>query len=434
MKRTIAFMTCAIALLAATVAWAQSLQPGKPEEVGLSSERLAKTGRVFKQDIDQGKIPGVVVMIARKGRLAYAESFGFQNRDKETAMAKDAIFRAYSMTKPLVSVAAMTLVEDGTIQLTDPVSKWLPEFKELMVSVPRADALGQATFGLVLAERQPTIQDLLRHTAGFAYGEISANRLVKEAYTRASLFKPDFDYNTTDLMPAEFVERIAKSPLAHQPGTTWEYGLAVDVLGRVIERVSGKRLGDFMEERLFKPLKMVDTGFFVPADKLSRLAEPFAKDPVSGNPFRFLDVSQPPKNDSGGAGSVTTASDYLRFAQAMLNGGRLDDARVLSRTTVALMTSDHLGTRIKPTVTPGELLLGVDGYTFGLGFTVRSQPGIAGVPGSQGEFMWGGYGGTYFWVDPKEELAVVMMMQHAGPARVYYRREIRQLVYQAIAD
>ncbi len=262
MKRTIAFMTCAIALLAATVAWAQSLQPGKPEEVGLSSERLAKIGRVFKQDIDQGKIPGVVVMIARKGRLAYAESFGFQNRDKETAMAKDAIFRAYSMTKPLVSVAAMTLVEDGTIQLTDPVSKWLPEFKELMVSVPRADALGQAAFGLVLAERQPTIQDLLRHTAGFAYGEISANRLVKEAYTRASLFKPDFDYNTTDLMPAEFVERIAKSPLAHQPGTTWEYGLAVDVLGRVIERVSGKRLGDFMEERLFKPLKMVDTGFF----------------------------------------------------------------------------------------------------------------------------------------------------------------------------
>jgi CubicO group peptidase (beta-lactamase class C family) len=433
-KGTIGFLTCAVALFATTLVWAQSLQPAKPEDVGLSSERLAKIGQVFKQDIDQSKIPGAVVMIARKGRLAYAESFGFQNREKGTTMAKDAIFRAYSMTKPLVSVAAMTLVEDGTIQLADPVSKWRPEFKDLMVSVPRVDALGQATYGLAPVDRQPTIQDLLRHTAGLTYGEFSGNRLVKEAYTRAGLFKPDFDYNTTDLTPAEFVERIAKSPLAHQPGTTWEYSLAVDVLGRVVERASGKRLGDYMNERLFKPLKMADTAFFVPADKLSRLAEPLAKDPVSGNPFRFLDVSQPPKNDSGGAGSVTTAIDYLRFAQAMLNGGKLDDARVLSRTTVALMTSDHLGDRIKPTVTPGVLLLGVDGYTFGLGFTVRSQAGIAAVPGSQGEFMWGGYGGTYFWVDPKEELAVVMMMQHAGPARVYYRREIKQLVYQAIVD
>jgi CubicO group peptidase (beta-lactamase class C family) len=433
-KRAIGLVTCAVAVFATTVAWAQSLQPAKPEEVGLSSERLAKIGQVYKQDIDQGKIPGVVVMIARKGRLAYSESFGFQNRDKGTPMDKETIFRAYSMTKPLVSVAAMTLVEDGTIQLTDPVSKWLPEFKDLMVSVPRADALGQATYGLALAERQPTIQDLLRHTAGLAYGEISANRLVKEAYTRASLFKPDFDYNTTDLTPDEFTDRIAKSPLAHQPGTTWEYSLAVDVLGRVVEKVSGKRLGDFMNERLFKPLKMVDTAFFVPADKLSRLAEPLAKDPISGNPFRFLDVSQPPKNDSGGGGSVTTATDYLRFAQAMLNGGKLDDVRVLSRSTVALMTSDHLGDRIKPTVTPGVLLLGVDGYTFGLGFMVRSQPGIAAVPGSQGEFMWGGYGGTFFWVDPKENLAVVVMMQHGGPSRVYYRREIKQLVYQAIVD
>jgi CubicO group peptidase (beta-lactamase class C family) len=434
MKRAIASTMCAIALFATTVAWAQSLQPAKPEEVGLSSERLARIGQIFKQDIEQGKIPGVVVMIARKGRLAYAESFGFQNRDKGTAMAKDAIFRAYSMTKPLVSVAAMTLVEDGTIQLTDPILKWLPEFKNLVVSVPRVDGLGQATYGLVPADRQPTIQDLLRHTAGFAYGEISTNRLVKEAYTQAGLLKPDFDYNTTDLTPAEFVERIAKSPLAHQPGTTWEYSLAVDVLGRLVERVSGKGLGDFMTERLFKPLKMVDTAFFVSADKLARVAEPLVKDPVTGIPFRFLDVSSPPKNDSGGAGSVTTASDYLRFAQAMLDGGKLDDARVLSRTTVALMTSDHLGDRIKLTVTPGELLLGVYGYSFGLGFTVRSQPGIAAVPGSQGEFMWGGYGGTYFWVDPKEGLAVVMMMQHAGPSRVFYRREIRQLVYQAIVD
>jgi CubicO group peptidase (beta-lactamase class C family) len=316
MNRLMTVLTCALALLWTTATWAESLQRAKPEEVGLSSERLGKIGQVFRRDIDQGKIPGVVVMIARKTKLAYAESFGFQNRDKGVPMTNEAIFRAYSMTKPLVSVVAMTLVEDGTIQLTDPISKWLPEFKDLTVSVPRNDALGQATYGLVLAERQPTVEDLLRHTAGFAYGEISANRLVKEAYMKAGLFKPDFDYNISDLTPAEFTERLAKAPLAHQPGTTWEYSLAVDVLGRVIEKVSGKRLGDFMSERLFKPLQMVDTAFSVPADKLSRLAEPLAKDPASGNPFRFLDVSQAPKNDSGGGGAVTTARDYLRFAQA----------------------------------------------------------------------------------------------------------------------
>jgi len=434
MKRVVGISTFVVALVATTFAWAQALAPAKPEEVGLSSQRLEKIGQVFKQDIEAGKIPGVVIMIARKGKLAYAESFGFQDKGKGTPMPKDAIFRAYSMTKPLVSVGAMALVEDGRIQLTDPVSKYLPEFQNLQVSVPKSDALGQPSFGLALAERQPTIQDLLRHTSGLTYGEFSGNRQVKDAYTKAGLYKPDFDYNTIDLTPQEEVERLAKAPLAYQPGSVWEYGLAVDVLGRVIEKASGKRLDEFLDERLFKPLVMVDSAFSVPQSKLGRLAEPLPIDPASGKPNRLIDVSQPPKNDSGGAGSVTTANDYLRFAQMLLDGGKLDDTRILSRTTVALMTSDQLGTQIKAIVTPGELLMGVYGYTFGLGFAVRAQPGVAGIPGSQGEFLWAGYAGTFFWVDPKEQLAVVMMMQAPGANRASFRRQIKQLVYQAIVD
>jgi len=434
MRRIIGASTLVLGLVAASIACAQSLAPAKPEDVGLSTPRLERIGQTFKQDVGNGRIPGVVIMIARHGRLAYAESFGFQDKDKGTPMAPDAIFRAYSMTKPLVAVAAMTLVEDGRIQLTDPVSKYLPEFQAMQVSVPAVDALGQPTYRLALAERQPTVQDLLRHTAGLAYGEITGNRLVKESYAKYGLYKPDFDYNVTDLTPQEEIERIAKAPLAYQPGTLWEYSLAIDVLGRVIERASGKRLGEYLDERLFKPLNMIDTGFSVPPSKIGRLAEPLPKDPATGNPNRLIDVSQPPKNDSGGAGSVTTAGDYLQFAQMLLDGGKFDDTRILSRTTVALMTSDQLGDRIKRNVEPGELLMGVNGYTFGLSFAVRAQPGIAAIPGSQGEFMWAGYAGTFFWVDPREQLVVVMMMQAPGPSRAAFRRQITQLVYQAIVD
>ena len=409
------------------------LSSAKPEEVGLSSERLANLKRVMEEEIGAGRLPGAVVMIARHGRVAFAESFGFRDKPANAPLAKDAIFRIYSMTKPLASVGAMMLVEDGRIQLTDPVSKYLPEFKDLKVSVPKGNVLGESGWELVAAERSPTVQDLLRHTAGLAYGEITTNALVKAAYTKAGLFKPDFDYNTTDLTPEEFTSRLASAPLAYQPGTVWQYSLAVDVLGRVIEKASGKRLGEFLEERLFRPLKMNETGFSVSPDKTSRMAMAFATDPASGAPNRLLDGSVP-KNDSGGAGAYSTAADYLRFAQAMLDGGKLEGNRILSRTTVELMTSDMLGDRIRPIATPGDLLMGVPGYTFGLGFMVRKDAGTAGVPGSKGEFMWAGYAGTFFWVDPKEDLAVVMMTQAPGPSRAFYRREIKQLVYAAIAD
>jgi CubicO group peptidase (beta-lactamase class C family) len=222
--------------------------------------------------------------------------------------------------------------------------------------------------------------------------------------------------------------------LIHQPGTTWEYSLATDVLGRVVEAASGKRLGDFMSERLFKPLKMSETGFWVPEAKLARLAQPFDKDPLAGAAITLIDVSSQPGNDSGGAGGLSTAGDYLRFAQMLGNGGILDGQRVLSRTTVRLMTSDHLGSRIQIAPTPGGAVLGASTYTFGLGFAVRPGDGLAPVPGSAGDFYWGGYAGTFFWVDPKEHLAAVFMVQSAGALRVYHRNLFRQLVYQAIVD
>jgi CubicO group peptidase (beta-lactamase class C family) len=435
MKSHLRALMCAVAVVALTqFAWAQSLPSAKPEEVGLSSQRLAKIADAFSQEIKDQKIPGAVIMIARKGKVAYHEAFGAQDKNAEKAMAKDSIFRIYSMTKALASVGAMILVEDGKMQLTDPVAKFLPEFKNVTVSVPKSDGLGQPTYGLVPADRQPTIQDLLRHTAGLAYGDITGNARVKAAYTNAGLFTPGADYFSIELTPDEFAKKIAEAPLAYQPGTTWEYSLAVDVLGRAIEKASGKRLSEFLDERLFKPLKMNDTAFSLTADKMARLSQPFAIDPASGAPNKLIDVSKPPKNDSGGAGSVSTANDYLRFGQMLLNGGELDGERILSRTTVALMTSDHLPPAIRQTVQPGEQLLGVQGYTFGLGFAVRKEQGVAGVHGSPGEFTWAGYAGTYFWIDPKEQLVGVLMTQAPGPSRPYYRKMLRALAYQAIVD
>jgi len=350
-------------------------------------------------------------------------------------MKLDSIFRIYSMTKPLASVAAMMLVEDGVIQLTDPVSKFLPAFKDMQVSVATTGADGKTTYANVPAARPIIVQDLLRHSAGLAYAEITKNEPVKAAYVEAKFSQPgSHEYDSRDMTPAEQVEHIAKAPLIHQPGTMWEYSMAVDILGRVVEAASGKRLAVVLDERLFKPLKMVDSSFWLPPEKMSRLAQPLAVDPASGQTISVLDVSAEPKNDSAGAGALSTATDYLRFAQMLLNGGELDGVRVLSRSTIKLMTSDHLGTRIAAPFQPGELLLGTPGYTFGLGFAVRQGDGVAGVAGSAGEFMWAGYAGTYFWVDPKEEIVGVYMTQAPSPIRAYYRKMFKGLVYQALVD
>jgi CubicO group peptidase (beta-lactamase class C family) len=421
---------------AATGVTAQSLPSAAPESVGMSAQRLARISQALKDEVDQGRLPGAVVMVARKGKLVYTDAIGFQDKAAGTKMTPNSIFRIYSMTKPIVSVALMQLVEEGRVQLTDPVSKFLPSWKGQSVSVATTDpAAARVTYALVPTAREATIQDLLRHTAGLAYGEITQNAPVKEAYIKAGVYQPTFDFDARGQSGAEQSEKLGKAPLAHQPGTAWEYSLAVDVQGRVIEAVTGKRLSEVLDTQIFKPLNMVDTGFWVAKEKMPRLAQPFAIEPSLNRAVPVIDVSAVPGNDSGGAGGVSTAGDYLRFCQAMLNGGRLDSARILARPTVQLMASDHLGPTISTaSYAPGPLLLGTPGYTFGLGFMVRQGQGLAGVLGSQGEFMWAGYAGTFFWADPKEEICAVYMTQSPIPTRAHYRRLFKNLVYQSIVD
>jgi len=421
-----------VSLVSGAALAAAPLPVAKPEQVGMSAQKLARIGEAMKKEVADGSFRGAVVMVARKGKLVYQDAFGMQT--SSVKMTPESIFRIYSMTKPLVSAAAMMLVEDGVIQLTEPVSKYLPGFDKLQVSVVGKDAAGNTTYALVPQERQMTVQDLLRHTSGLAYGEITNNVPVKEGLERAGTYRKELDFDARNVTPDEEIARMATVPLAFQPGTTWNYSLSTDMLGRVVEKASGKRLADFLDERLFQPLRMVDSGFWVPAAKMSRLAESLEKDRFAGRPFPLIDVSAQPKNDSGGAGGVSTASDYLRFCQMLMNGGTLDGMRVLSRTTVRLMTSDHLGGAMTLAMDPGMLLLGSKGYGFGLGFSVRLADGVAAVPGAAGEYMWAGYGGTYFWVDPKEEVTAVLMTQAASPQRAYFRKLLKQLVYQAIID
>lgn len=428
----------AVPLLAAATAiplvHAQPLPTAKPEEVGLDPARLAAIGRMLAAEVDANRLPGAVVMVARKGRLAYAEAVGFRDKQAGARMEADAVFRIYSMTKPLVSVAAMILVEEGRIQLTDPVSRWLPGFDRLTVAEPRLDPLTAAlSYVQVPQARQMTVQDLLRHTSGLAYGEITQNAAVKAAYERGGLYRAAHPYDARQLTPEAFVQALAAAPLAKHPGTTWEYSLSSDTLGRVVEAASGMRLERFLEERLFRPLRMADTGFAAEGARAPRLAQGLGVDPALNNaPVGLIDVAAPPANASGGAGAVSTAADYLRFTQMLANGGALDGVRILSPATVRLMTSDHLDGRIAQPVTPGELLLGTRGFGFGLGFAVRLADGVAAVPGRQGQFMWAGYGGTYFWADPAEELAVVYMSAAPSVGRAAYRRLMMQMVYAAI--
>jgi len=423
----------AASFLISGLAIAQNIPTAKPEDVGMSSARLKNVKASLQAEVDKGNIPGAVVMINRKGKLVYSEVVGYQDKSANKPMSKDSIFRIYSMTKPLASVAAMILVEEGKMQLADPISKFMPEFANMQVSVGTKDSNGNMEYSLVPAAKPITVQDLLRHTSGIGYPEITANPNIKKAYTDAGLYVAGgTDYDQRRVTPQEMISGIAKAPLNTQPGTNWEYGMSVDLLGRVVEIVSGKRLGDFLQDRVFAPLQMKDTAFSVPADKKSRIAEPFATDPFNKTPIKLLDVTIKPNNDSGGAGAAGTAGDYLNFASMMLNGGELNSQRILSPMTVNLMASDMLGNRTTVPLTPGQLLMGVDGYTFGLGFMVRQGQGLASVDGSPGEYMWAGAAGTFFWIDPKEQLAVVVMSQVPGPIRPYYRRMIKQLVSSAV--
>jgi len=288
-------------------------------------------------------------------------------------------------------------------------------------------------YELVPAAREVTLYDLLRHTSGLTYANSTSNAAVKEAYVKLGLYQASGAPDTyRDLTPAQEVEQLAKAPLAFQPGRAWEYGLSTDLLGRVLEVVSGKRLGELLEARVFKPLQMHDTGFFVPKDRAARLAQGFATNAL-GQPSNFIDVLVPPKNDSGGFGAVSTVPDYFRFCEMLLRGGELGGVRLLSRSSVILMTSDHLGQAVQADPAPAEALFGTKGYTYGLGLAVRREDGLAPVAGRAGEITWAGGAGTYFWIDPQEELIAIVMFQAAG-TRGYQFKLFRQLVYAAIAD
>jgi CubicO group peptidase (beta-lactamase class C family) len=316
----------------------------------------------------------------------------------------------------------MMLVEDGRLRLTDPVGTYLPQLAKLDVVVEGTDPNGKPTYTVVAAERPVTVYDLLRHTSGLVYGGFTRNEYLKERY-------PKENVTWSGVTAAEQLDALAKVPLARQPGTMWEYGLSTDVVGRVVESVSGVTLGRFLDERMFRPLAMTDTTFYLPADKGKRLAQPLATDRATGKPIVLHDVTVAPKNDAGGAGGASSTLDYARFLQMLANGGQLDGKRLVAGTTVRHMTADHLGD-IKPAI---PLL--APGYGFGLGFAVRRADGLNGVAGSAGEYNWGGAGGTAFWVDPKEQLVVVLMTQaQPGPWQREFKELFRQLVYQSIVD
>jgi CubicO group peptidase (beta-lactamase class C family) len=415
MPRLTRALVLAVLVLTATTAWAADLPLTKPEQVGLSSERLARITDLLRTDVEKGRLPGAVALVARKGRIAYFEAVGFRDKAAGAPLRKDDIFRIYSMTKPFTSVAILMLRDDGKLDLNDPVSKYLPQLAKLKVGVEKKDDAGQVTLALEPSKRDMTIQDLLRHTSGLTYG-VFGTGAVKKLYGEHAV-------DVTDQTNAELIDKLAKVPLMHQPGTTWEYSRSTDVLGRVVEVVSGKTLSQFLDERLFRPLKMADTAFWVPDGKQARLAQALAADPDTQRPISLFDVTKPPKFEGGGQTAVSTTMDYARFTQMLLNRGRLDGKRLLSRKTVETMTADHLGAMAGPS----------PGYGFGLGFAVRREVGLSPTPGTVGDYNWGGLGGTAFWVDPKEDLIAVWMMQAPGQ-RVYYRNAFRSLVYQAIND
>ena len=399
---------------------AGDLPRAKPEAVGLSSQRLAMITEVLKADVASKRIPGAVLLIARHGKLAYLESVGNLDPSTESPMTADAIFRIYSMSKPITTVAAMMLVEDGRLSLENPVSMYLPEFAKMMVGVEKPDAGGAATLELVPARRPISVYDLMRHTSGLTYGFFGTG-LVKKAYDDARLLQDDQS-------SAEFSQRVARLPLSYQPGTTWDYGHSTDILGRVVEVISGKSLFQFQKERLLDPLGMSDTSFVVTDPlKHARVAEPFADNRSMGRNAEFSNPRIAQKFESGGGGMVSTASDYSRFLQMLLNGGSLDGKRFLAPRTVQLMTSEHAGA--SSGIAPG--MLANTGYGFGLGFAVRRSTGEAPVPADPGEYNWSGAGGTTMWVNPKADLLVVFMVQ-TTKQNLRYRSLLRNMIYASV--
>ena len=408
---------------------AQGLVRVEPEEVGMSSERLDRLSLALETMVDEGRLAGAVTIVVRRGKIAYREGIGWRDVEAEAPMPSDGIFRIASQTKALASVGVMLLQEEGKLLITDPVGKYLPAFAETTVAEPN----DEGGYDVVPARRPVTIRDLLTHTAGISYGMglLGARGPVADAWEEAGItgwYFADRDETVGDTMA-----RLAELPMDAHPGEQWIYGYNTDILGAMIEKISGQTLGEFLTERLFEPLGMNDTHFFLPDGKLGRLAtvyssvgdgSSFEKAPDPGHMVgQGHYVNGPRKAFSAGAGLLSTATDYATFLQMMLNGGELDGTRILSRKTVESMLSDHLGgIPFRP------------GQGFGLGFSITHDPAAAGLPGSAGEFGWGGAYHSTYWADPKEEMVVVYLTQIIPAIGLDDQQKVRSLVYQAIVD
>lgn len=393
---------------------AAALTRAEPTALGLDASRCQRLLSVLNDEVARGRLPGGVAMIARGGRIAVHEALGQQDPATGAPMQRDSLFRIYSMTKPIVSVAALMLMERGQLLLSEPVSRYIPSFATLKVA---EEVDGRVT--LREPKQPPTVQDLLRHTAGLTYEFLGASA-VQRQYAQSRIASRE---RTNE----QFCDELAAIPLMYDPGSVWEYSRATDVLGRVVEVASGQSLGAFLKAEIFDPLGMVDTGFHVPTAQQHRIAEPFAHDPDGGIPMKVLNPRQVPAMEGGGGGLMSTAMDYARFLQCLLNRGHLGVARILGPRTVDFMTADHLGSiPVNGTLLP-------PGHGFGLGFAVRTALGVSPVPGSVGLYYWGGIAGTTFFVDPVEDLFAILMIQ-APNQRDYYRPLFRDLVYAALAD
>jgi CubicO group peptidase (beta-lactamase class C family) len=401
--------------------FAAKFQPAKPQEVGLSAERLDRIGGVMQQYADKGKVAGVVVLVVRDGKAAYFKAFGKLDLSRGTPTPPNAIFRIASQSKAVTSAAVMTLIEEGRINLGDPVSKFIPEFKETKVAVPAADK-GTPSYSVVPAKREITIRDLLTHTAGISYGDGPASDLYKAAGVQGWFFADK------DLPVGDCIKKLARLPFDAQPGEKWVYGFNTDILGYVVEVVSGMSLADYIKKRITDPLGMTDTHFFLPENKVGRFASVYragkeGKLELVEDALQSAYLKGPRLCYSGGAGLLSTAEDYARFLQMLENGGELDGVRILSPKTVEIMTVNQVGD-----------LYDTWGQGFGLGFWVTNDLGKTGEMGSVGAFGWGGAYFTTYWVDPVERLVAVFMTQLLPAGGLDLQTKFKTLVYQSIAD
>jgi CubicO group peptidase (beta-lactamase class C family) len=400
------------------------LPPADPESVGMSPARLGRIVTALNAEVENGQLPGAVVAVARHGRLVLHEAVGSLGPDQSTKMPKDALFAIASMTKPIIGVASLLLWEEGLLGLADPVERFLPQLGNRRVAVlnERVRA-GQGPIDTVPARRSITMLDLMTHTSGLTYGG-RGTTAVHPLYPGSS------NIAGATLDRAAFLETLGAAPLLYQPGTVWDYSLSIDVIGLVVEALSGQSLGAFLRQRLFEPLGMVDTTFQVPPGKVARLARPLPRDPDTGEPQSVPDRTKALRFECGGGGLASTALDYLRFAQMLLGGGVLGGTRILGRKTVEAMRTNHLTPEIENGI--AALSPNSEGYDFGLTVAVRERPGT--LMGSLGEFYWNGAWGTLWWADPKEDLAAVCMVQVPGEQRRRFRPMINALVYQALVD